>query len=80
MLGASAGNIIQLLFSEFIKLILIANIIAWPIAYYGISIWLQHFEYRVDIGNNIFIFTGLAAFFTVLLTVIFKPEMLYIIL
>jgi ABC-type antimicrobial peptide transport system permease subunit len=52
ILGADARNIISLFIREYAWLILIANLIAWPIAYYVTNYWLQHFAYRIQ--QNIF--------------------------
>ncbi|MDQ4139035.1 MAG: hypothetical protein M3142_00790 [Bacteroidota bacterium] len=58
VLGASVGNIMVMLSKDFVKLVLLANLIAWPVAWYGMSQWLQDFEYRTDISWWIF---GIAA-------------------
>jgi len=50
VLGASTGNILALLNKEFIKLVAIANLIAFPIAYIVINQWLSAFEYRITIS------------------------------
>jgi ABC-type antimicrobial peptide transport system permease subunit len=50
VLGASTGNILALLNKEFIKLVAIANLIAFPLAYIIINQWLSAFEYRVAIS------------------------------
>lgn len=67
VLGASITNIIQLLSKEFIKNILIAIIIGWPIAYYTMNNWLENFAYRVNIGIKSFV---LATFLIFLLSII----------
>jgi putative ABC transport system permease protein len=67
VLGASVSNIIILLTGEFSKLVLLANIIAWPIAFYAMKKWLQNFAYRMDIGLWLFI---LAAFLALLIAVL----------
>lgn len=69
VLGASITGIVQLLCKEFVVLVLIANAIAWPVSYYVISVWLESFAYRIDIGLGIFIIAGLLAFGIALLTV-----------
>ena len=69
MLGASIFRIVFLLSNEFSKWVLIANIIAWPLAYYFLNRWLQTFAYRTAIGIGIFFFSGLAALAIALLTV-----------
>jgi putative ABC transport system permease protein len=69
VLGASVQNITLLLSANFLKLVLIANILAWPIAWFAMHKWLQDFAYRVNIQWWIFILAGiisiLIAFFTV---------------
>ncbi len=68
-LGASVSNIILLLFKEFTKLILLANVIAWPLAYYAMNRWLQNYAYRIDIGLSVFVLAGLIALAIAILTV-----------
>jgi len=48
ILGADARNIILLFIKEYAWLILLANLIAWPIAYFVTNYWLQHFAYRIE--------------------------------
>jgi putative ABC transport system permease protein len=62
VLGASVSNVVIFLSKEFIVLVLIANIIAWPVAYFTMNKWLQGFAYRTDIGLFTFF---LSAFFAV---------------
>ena len=59
VLGASVYGVVLLLFKQFGKLILIANIIAWPLAYYGLHKWLQNFFYRISVGLEIFVLSAL---------------------
>lgn len=54
-LGAGSGNIIVLLSKDYIKLVILANIIAYPIALYAVSKWLEGFAYRTDISVLVFI-------------------------
>ncbi len=69
VLGASNHHIIALLSKEFVVLILIANLIAWPIAHYGVEHWLRDFAYRIDAGMGLFLIGGLLVFITALLTI-----------
>ncbi|MGH7598155.1 MAG: FtsX-like permease family protein [bacterium] len=69
VLGASVAGIAGLLSSEFAKLVLVANIVAWPIAYYAMNRWLQDFAYRIEIGWWTFALAGGAALLIALLTV-----------
>ncbi len=48
VLGASARSIVSLLAGDFIKLVLLANLVAWPAAYFAMNKWLQKFAYRID--------------------------------
>ncbi|UCE18441.1 MAG: ABC transporter permease [Gemmatimonadota bacterium] len=69
ILGASFSGIVFLLTREFIKWVLMANAIAWPIAYLAMTRWLQGFAFRINLGIWIFIFSSamtiLIAFSTV---------------
>ncbi len=49
VLGASVNQLMVLLSKDFIKLVILANVIAWPVAYYTLSPWLQVFAYRIDL-------------------------------
>lgn len=68
-LGATISGIILLLSREFTKWVLIANIIAWPIAYIAMNRWLQNFSYRTDIGLGTFVLAGVLALVIALLTI-----------
>jgi putative ABC transport system permease protein len=69
VLGASVANIVNLISKEFVTLILVANFIAWPIAYFAMNKWLQNFAYRIDIGWWMFALTGGLALLIAFLTV-----------
>ncbi len=70
--GASIGKIAILLGAEFTKLVLIANLIAWPFAYFVTQDWLQDFAYRANMGLFPFLFTALGSVFATLLVVGFQ--------
>ena len=72
VLGASVPGVVSLLSREFAKWVLIANIIAWPVAYFFMKKWLESFAYRIDMGIAIFILSGLAALAISLLTIGFQ--------
>lgn len=55
VLGASAPGIILVISNDFMKLVVIANILAWPIAYFAMSMWLEDFAYRISIGAGVFL-------------------------
>ncbi|WP_214225478.1 ABC transporter permease [Pedobacter sp. B4-66] len=67
VLGASTGNILTLLNRDFIKLVVIANLIAFPVAYIIINKWLSAFEYRISIS---FLPFALAACISILIAVL----------
>ncbi|RZK43142.1 MAG: FtsX-like permease family protein [Pedobacter sp.] len=69
VLGASTGNILRLLNKDFIKLVILANIIAFPLAYIIVSRWLAAYEYRVSISALPFIIAALLSIIVALLTV-----------
>ncbi len=72
VLGAQISNITWLLSKEFLFLVCIANIIAWPVAYYFMNKWLQNFAYRINIGLGIFLASGMIALIIALLTVSYQ--------
>ncbi|MES2732952.1 MAG: ABC transporter permease [Bacteroidota bacterium] len=72
VLGASVTNIVGLLSKDFLKLVLIANVIAWPLAYYAMNKWLEDFAYRIDISWWVFALAGLAAVAVALFTISFQ--------
>ena len=67
--GASVFELISLLTKDFSKLILIAYVIALPVAYYGGVLWLENFAYQTGMGFHIFIISGLIAFIVAFLTI-----------
>ena len=71
VLGASVAGIIGLLTKDFTKWVLIANIIAWPIAYYVMNKWLQNFAYRINLEWWTFVLAGLVTLVIALMTVIY---------
>lgn len=74
VLGASLGNIVLLLSKEFVRLVGVATLSSWPIAYYAMDRWLQEFAYRININHQLltFLLAALLAFAIALLTVSFQ--------
>jgi len=72
ILGATITNITTLLSKDFVKLVIIAIIIASPIAWWAANKWLQTFAYRINISWWMFIEAGAAAIFIALITVSFQ--------
>jgi len=69
VLGSSTPRILILLVKDFTKWVLIANIIAWPIAFYAVNKWLQNFAYRIEMNYWLFLLGGFITFLIVLGTV-----------
>ena len=72
VLGASVSNILVLLSKDFVKLVLIASVIAFPVAWWVMNKWLQDFTYRINIGWSVFAVAATAALLIALLTVSFQ--------
>ena len=72
VLGAKTLGVMIKLSKEFVILVLTANIIAWPIAYYFMNGWIKSFIYRTDIGILVFVLSALSAMGIALLTVSFQ--------
>ena len=72
VLGASVFNVAALLSGSFIKLVIISIIIAWAVAWFLVSKWLQDFAYRIDMSWWVFVVAGLAATLIALITVSFQ--------
>jgi len=65
-------GIVQLLSKDFLKLILIAFVIAIPVALYFMQRWLEGFAYRVQVSWWIFLVAGAIAFFIAIITISFQ--------
>ena len=72
VLGASTGIIVTLLSKDFLKLVLIAAVIAFPVAWYAMHNWLQDFAYRINIEWWVFLLAALGAGFIAFITVSFQ--------
>ncbi|RDC65614.1 ABC transporter permease [Adhaeribacter pallidiroseus] len=71
VLGASVTNIVALLSKDFVGLVVIANVVAWPLAWYSIHQWLQDFAYQVPVSWWIFGLAGVATLVIALVTISF---------
>ncbi|TWR31367.1 FtsX-like permease family protein [Mucilaginibacter pallidiroseus] len=72
VLGASVQGIVVLLSGHFVKLVLISNIIAWPLAWYVMNKWLQDFAYRIEITWSTFSLVALLSVLIALLTISYQ--------
>lgn len=69
VLGATVPQVVNLIAGDFLKLVLIANVIAWPLAYYAMQRWLQGFAYKINLGVWVFVLSGLIVLLIALATV-----------
>jgi len=74
VMGATSFSITSLLSKEFLKWVLLANLVAWPIAWFALNKWLTNFAYHIQLSDNIilFILAGLLALLIAMFTVGFR--------
>ena len=72
VLGASLANLLFLLSKEFTKWVILANVIAWPVAYFVMNNWLQGFAYRTSLAWWIFVSSGVLALVIAIITVSYQ--------
>jgi len=72
ILGASSPSVIRLLVFNFLKLVLLANIVALPLAWFASRQWLQGFSYRVNLNLTTFIIAAIISVFASIITVSFQ--------
>lgn len=72
VVGASVNGIAFMLSKDFLKLTLIAVLIAFPLAWWAMNHWLQSFAYRIHMGASVFVIAGASVIFITLLTVSFQ--------
>jgi putative ABC transport system permease protein len=72
VLGASVNNIVGLLSTDFLKLVGIAALIAFPVAWWAMNKWLEDFEYRIAISWTTFLLAAGIAIIIALLTISFR--------
>lgn len=72
VLGASAGDVIRLLVAQFLRPVAVANLIAWPVAFFAMRSWLSAFDQRIALGPHFFLLASGLALLVALATVIFQ--------
>jgi putative ABC transport system permease protein len=72
VLGASIPGIVLLLAKNFLKLVIVANLIAWPIAYFAMNKWLENFAYRTNVNPWAFVLCGILTLCIAMLTVSYQ--------
>jgi putative ABC transport system permease protein len=69
VMGASVAQITWLVSAEFLSIVLIANLIAWPLAWFGMDSWLNGFAYRITMGAGSFLVAGALAVLMAAITI-----------
>ena len=69
VLGATTASVLLLMWREFGWLVVVANVIAWPVAYFVLNRWLAFYAYRIDIGLGWFVLAGVGVLAVALATV-----------
>jgi putative ABC transport system permease protein len=72
VLGATVQQLSFLLTKDFVVLVFVANLVAWPVAWYLMQNWLQEFSYKIDMGAWMFVLATCAALVVTVLTVSFQ--------
>ncbi|MEL6191349.1 MAG: ABC transporter permease [Bacteroidota bacterium] len=72
VLGATVSNIVSMLSADFLKLVMIATLVAIPVAWWGMNQWLADFAYRIQIDWSVFFWTGVMALVLAFLTISFQ--------
>ncbi len=72
VVGASVSNIAIMFSKDFLKLVLIALLFAFPVAWWAMHNWLQSFAYRVNVGAGIFLIAGIVTMLITLITISFQ--------
>jgi len=72
VLGASVRGIVFLFSKEFLKWVIIANLLAWPVAWYAMQRWLQNFAYHTQLAVSVFLVSGLVSLAIALITIAYQ--------
>ncbi|NUM80387.1 ABC transporter permease [bacterium] len=72
VLGASVIGIVRLLSAEFLRIVVVSNMVAWPLAYIGVNRWLEDFAYRKELSVDVFLLAGLMTLSIAWITVSFQ--------
>ena len=72
ILGATTTEVLSLFFREFVPILIISNLIAWPVAYLAMNKWLEQYAYRTPVGAGPFLLSGAILIISVLLVTVLK--------
>lgn len=71
-MGASMLSLVMLVSKQFLKLVIISCVLAWPVAYYLMKNWLQNYVYKIDLHIGVFIISGLLLVMITFITILFQ--------
>ena len=71
-LGATVSDIVGLMSKDFLILVSVANLVAWPVAYFIMNKWLQNFVYKINLGLGLFVLAAALALFIAFFTISFQ--------
>ncbi len=71
VLGASSHNIVRLFTDDFARLIVVANVIAWPLGYHVMNRWLERFAYRIELDWTLFALSGVIVLAVAVITMLY---------
>ncbi len=69
LLGASVGNLVAMLSKDFLKLVMLALLIAFPLSWWAMTKWLEGFAYRISISAGTFLIAAIATILITLITI-----------
>ena len=72
VLGANISRIVYMLSKEYLRIILVANLIAWPVGFYFMNQWLRSFAYSIDVNWSVFLLAGLTTVLVAAITVSYQ--------
>lgn len=72
VLGATVGNLVWVLALDFLKMIVLANLITWPVSYYLLNKWLEQFPYEVTLSPEVFVLGGVLSALLVMVAVSYQ--------
>ena len=71
-LGASISSLIILVSKQFLKLVLISCVFAWPLAFYLMKNWLNNYAFKIDLNIWIFIISGIMLIIITFITIFYQ--------
>ena len=72
VLGAATGRLVLFFSKDLLRLVVVANIVAWPLAYFAMSLWLKNFAYKITLDPLLFVFAGVLTLLIAALTISYQ--------